>query len=829
MSRNNFLKFGFGFIFIIISLIITASAYSAFVKPQSNECYFCHRTHYEGTTNPNHVASNFPTRCDNCHRAAAGKWRPASSFKHAGVTSGCYECHKAKYDSTTNPNHRTSGFPTICEQCHKSTNSWRPANFSHTKFPLVGVHATLQCSSCHQGGQYTGLSGECYSCHKAKYDSTTNPNHATAGYSTNCTQCHSASASSWKGATFSHTKFPLTGLHTTVECAKCHLNNQYTGTPRECYACHWTRNQKDPWKLRLGQTCEQCHNSSGWKPANWRHSSPPASWSLTGIHTTLSCAICHVNYQPVAGRDCNSCHRARYDATTNPNHRASGFPTTCEQCHNTSAWRPATFSHTRFPLTGLHTTVECAKCHLNNQYTGTPRECYACHWTRNQKDPWKLRLGQTCEQCHNTSTWKPANWSHSSSPAIWPLTGLHNTTACTTCHVNYQPVAGRDCYSCHRARYDATTNPNHRASGFPTTCEQCHRTSAWRPATFSHTRFPLTGLHTTVECAKCHLNNQYTGTPRECYACHWTRNQKDPWKLRLGQTCEQCHNTSTWKPANWSHSSSPAIWPLTGLHNTTACTTCHVNYQRVAGKECYSCHKAKYDATTNPKHASAGYPTTCGQCHNTTAWKPSTWKHTNFTLTGLHTTVECAKCHLNNQYTGTPRDCYSCHWTRNQRDPWKLRLGQTCEQCHNTSGWKPANWNHSSSPASWSLTGAHIRAVCATCHVNYQRVAGRDCNSCHKARYDASTNPKHSTARIGTQCQNCHNTSAWTPAQFNHATDGKGAISSKMANNKCNSCHPNNNDYTRNATKCLGCHKKEHKQDPCAQCHYTVAPWDKTR
>ncbi|MEK6679357.1 MAG: hypothetical protein AABY39_08075 [Nitrospirota bacterium] len=693
MSTNNLIKNAILMLVITIILTLTYStANSKFAKPQSTDCYNCHRKHYEGTTTPNHTANNFPTKCDTCHRAAAGAWRPASAFNHAGITSGCYDCHKAKYDSTTNPNHAASSFPTTCEQCHKSTNSWKPASFSHTKFPLVGAHVALQCTSCHKGGQYTGLSGECYSCHKAKYDSTTNPNHANAGYSTDCTLCHSASASTWKGAKFSHTKFPLTGKHIGVECSKCHLNNQYTGTSKECSSCHKARYDATTSPrhstIGLGTTCEQCHNTSNWKPANWNHSNAPASWSLTGLHTTLTCTICHTNSQQLSSRECYSCHKARYDATTNPNHATSGFPTTCEQCHNSTAWRPATFSHTKYPLTGRHLGVECSRCHLNNQYIGTPNDCYSCHWTRNQKDPWKLRLGQTCQQCHNTSAWKPANWSHSSPPASWALTGKHAATVCITCHTNYKTITSRECYSCHRASYDATINPNHRASGFPTTCEQCHSSTAWRPATFSHTRYPLTGRHTTVECARCHLNNQYAGTPRDCYTCHWTRNQKDPWRLRLGQTCEQCHNTSAWKPANWSHSSAPASYALTGRHSAIVCTACHVNYQAVASRTCYSCHKAKYDA---------------------------------------------------------------------------------------------------------------------------------------------STNPKHSTARIGTVCENCHNTSAWTPGKFNHATDGKGAISSRMSNAKCNNCHPNNNDYTRNATRCLGCHKKEHYQDPCAQCHYTVAPWDKTR
>ena len=36
-------------------------------------------------------------------------------------------------------------------------------------------------------------------------------------------------------------------------------------------------------------------------------------------------------------------------------------------------------------------------------------------------------------------------------------------------------------------------------------------------------------------------------------------------------------------------------------------------------------------------HAAAGFPTTCRQCHSTTAWKPANWQHTTaFALSAGH-------------------------------------------------------------------------------------------------------------------------------------------------------------------------------------------------
>ena len=51
------------------------------------------------------------------------------------------------YNGTTNPNHVQSGFPTTCVVCHNTT-SWTNANFDHNKtaFPLTGAHATVPCA-----------------------------------------------------------------------------------------------------------------------------------------------------------------------------------------------------------------------------------------------------------------------------------------------------------------------------------------------------------------------------------------------------------------------------------------------------------------------------------------------------------------------------------------------------------------------------------------------------------------------------------------------------------------------------------------------------------
>ena len=115
-------------------------------------------------------------------------------------------------------------------------------------------------------------------------------------------------------------------------------------------------------------------------------SQPPQPSRLTGAHTTVACALCHVNgnYSGTLPTDCYSCHTAAWQSTTTlggsvPNHITSGYPTTCASCHTTTSWLGAVFNHnaTGFPLTGAHTTVACNLCHTSSN--PPPTDCYSCH------------------------------------------------------------------------------------------------------------------------------------------------------------------------------------------------------------------------------------------------------------------------------------------------------------------------------------------------------------------------------------------------------------------------------------------------------------------
>ena len=225
------------------------------------QCAGCHLDTFKQTTNPNHVSAGFPTDCSLCHTTVS--WQGAV-FDHSktgfaltgahapltcaqchttgqftGLNPACVSCHLANYNATKNPNHVTAGFPQQCDVCH-STTAWTPASFNHnlTAFPLTGAHVSVPCASCHIGGVYAGTPTDCYTCHKAVYQSAANPNHVAAGFPTTCTTCHNTTT--WTGATFTHSRFPIySGTHANrwTTCADCHTNpSNYQVF--SCITCH---------------------------------------------------------------------------------------------------------------------------------------------------------------------------------------------------------------------------------------------------------------------------------------------------------------------------------------------------------------------------------------------------------------------------------------------------------------------------------------------------------------------------------------------------------------------------------------------------------------
>ncbi|HSL17149.1 MAG TPA: hypothetical protein VLB51_04515, partial [Methylomirabilota bacterium] len=185
---------------------------------------------------------------------------------YQGLPSECVDCHLADYQQTTDPNHVAAGFPTDCDLCHPATSTtWAGANFDLSTYPLLGIHATLDCLACHSGGVYQGLPSECVDCHLDDYQQTTDPNHVAAGFPTTCDLCHQASDPSWNQGVFDHIYFPISsGAHMGFDCSDCHPNGNNFAIFNCTTSCH-PRSQTDPDHSGVSgyvynsSACYSCH------------------------------------------------------------------------------------------------------------------------------------------------------------------------------------------------------------------------------------------------------------------------------------------------------------------------------------------------------------------------------------------------------------------------------------------------------------------------------------------------------------------------------------------------------------------------------------------
>ena len=269
---------------------------------------------------------------------------------------------------------------------------------------------------------------------------------------------------------------------------------------------------------------------------------------------------------------------------------------------------PAAFDHARtsFPLTGAHISVNCQNCHESG-YTGTPTECYSCHQQdfENVQDPNHVGgYSTTCTDCHTTIGWDDlTNFNHNVTQFV--LTGAHITANCIACHQQGYNNTPNQCIGCHQDDFNNTTDPNHQVSGFPTTCENCHTTSAWTPATFDHNFYPISNHHNNVTCNECHSQPNYQPQRLSCHLQDFNEghNPGDP------TDCWACHSTNNWD-SNFNHGGTN--FPLTGAHLSISCQDCHASGYQGTPTECVAWSSNQLQQHQQSCHEALMLPTNCG-------------------------------------------------------------------------------------------------------------------------------------------------------------------------------------------------------------------------
>ena len=410
-------------------------------------------------------------------------------FNHVGTS--CADCHKDAHRGELGAQ---------CESCHLPA-SWTNQTqmlqvHNRTRLPLFATHARLDCAACHGSQrpyQYATTPAECGNCHLSTYLATTNPSHASAGFSRRCEDCHSVTAPTWSSSAFSHpASFPLAGGHARHRLLALSRRRQAArdrGVVRLLPRARRSRRRRTPATPRAAfpRTCEDCHTIVSWRPAKFDHSRDPLpadgrahagavrelprgrrlQGHRDGLQLLPSDGLrAHDEPEPPGGR------------ASRPGARTATTP---------AAWKPANFDHskTRFALTGAHERTDCARCHVGGRYTGTPTDCNSCHqpdYARTTNPNHEAGgFPITCQTCHGTNV--VAAGELRPQPHALPADGRAHASRCAQLPRGRRatPAPPTDCNSCHQPDYPGTTNPNHQAAGFPVTCESCHSTTAWRP------------------------------------------------------------------------------------------------------------------------------------------------------------------------------------------------------------------------------------------------------------------------------------------------------------------------------------------------------------
>lgn len=516
---------------------------------------------------------------------------------------------------------------------------------------------------------------------------------------------------------------------------------------------------------------------------------------LSRVHENLegisNCVQCHESGREISGAKCLACHteiKAQIDARKG--FHFSNAAASCITCHKEHLGRDARitrfdekqFDHTKtgFMLDGKHAPLSCEQCHAEKNikssevrkilaehphktFLGLDQRCNSCHPDRHRGT-----LSLDCQSCHTTNAWSPASvFDH--AKAKYPLLWKHRPVDCAKCHEGMgkkgtdQPVLFStkdfaDCRSCH-------TSP-HGSRFADKTCSSCHTPEGWNVVvSFNHTRtrFPLTGKHADVPCAKCHArsatnkSNVVSFATKEfvdCRPCHTSPH--GPGMAR--QQCKSCHDPGSWKmQTNVQFDHTLTKFSLEGRHASIKCEQCHkplpkaayLDRYRIKFGTCVSCHADYHGGQFGDRHSND-----CAACHTLRSFKPSTFdlaKHaeTKLPLTGGHGAVPCRECHgaavrggkATISYRGIDAECQGCH--KDVHGKQFEQNGQTlCRTCHTPNNWRSLAFNHETM-STFPLTGAHRRVPCVACHKTEQvggqvvvryRPLSSLCESCHQGR-----------------------------------------------------------------------------------------------
>lgn len=691
--------------------------------------------------------------CVKCHiekRSKAKKAIRPNDTHYFGLKTNCVSCHK-KDDV-----HFFKGkfAQKDCSACHGLKEWKKDLNFDHnkdTKYKIDGAHSKVKCSECHTPKNKPSI----YEWPNLKRDS----------------------------------------------CLACHAD-QHRG--------------KLSLKLSGGQNCTKCHSIETWKIENFKHKEI-TGYALEGKHSQIKCLECHKQAEGVEEKglkhfkftglrtDCLSCHKDQHRG--NFSEKFSGSKQ-CLKCHNMNEWKIPRFDHsiTGYKLKEKHAEIKCIECHKQKpeveaqglrsfKFQGLKKDCTFCHkdihmYGNIKPAKFRYKIGE-CLSCHNETAWKQTHDFDHNINTNYPIIGKHEGVKCEKCHVvasnnpnvrvyRYPTLKEKTCELCHKNPHLDAPNPR----TFAGKCSNCHNEFGWNVfkkagMKFDHntqTRFKIDGSHSSLKCNDCHMVGKkqvyrFANKGKEfCIDCHKNVHDKQFNRKFADKACSECHTTTNFMDRKtFDHDTTS--YALTGKHIPVKCDKCHTQTKEVfdrqmltdakathakvqymskfkfpelGEKNCKSCHKDPHDGDFGPK---------CSECHTTNDWKKVGDFHKNFTLSGVHFSLECTECHKNGRrLSGMSDNCVLCH----QKDDIHNGTLPNCKDCHKQQFWENVDFKHSMTM--FPLRGVHRTLDCYSCHNrnNYKGLPNR-CVDCHRQDALSFTGSPNHTLLISRDCFDCHN------------------------------------------------------------------------
>ena len=635
----------------------TATTYSVADAghPATGDCSLCHSgtTAFTATDKPaNHIPTATSATCTSCHTNPDFSVMPTLTNIHANAptpASNCAQCHSATNAAAyamasmspalVGPPAKHVPFgTTACELCHVGTGSSltlpviNGAKFTNSAFSHSGI--TTGCAACHgagiTGASFTGISAIVVIPSTAAPGATSHiPTTAT------CESCHLGSTPSGlvpgvaSKATGPGTAFKLPAPTSTMI---------HAGISSGCSSCHekgYVWMSMDPYPI----TPSSLIAGASYKGFQTRPFATATTYSVAdAAHpVTDDCSKCHAGttafssvgkptgHMPTTIATCATCHvvSGNYSVTGLATNTVlhTGISSGCISCHTAGAGAG--------PFAGCSTPTNCP---VPQPITYQPKMMPLASATASPTAPSTLThipvAGVACEACHSKTN----------------FTAFSGISMGTSAH--HTAVSSKTCMSCHEAKYTwfgVAMSGKTRPSGHtgtkaaPNDCNgsKCHTYSGGflalvRPIMREALVNPEVGRQLpnlqVLQPGRGALGNRFDHAGVEagqCKTCHdGLRAAGMPARhLMVSSSCDNCHRSSAWLPAQFSHNG-------------------------ITANTCLVCHNGLGASAKPGGHFMS--TRSCDSCHKTETWKPVNYSHLSPAFVASPDKISCVSCHLSN-------------------------------------------------------------------------------------------------------------------------------------------------------------------------------------